>query len=169
MCDVTMPGRGPTPDSARKWGLPPEKRLGRNSPLPLPAFPPHSSCFCQRVGQGLDPRPSNPPNPPPTTTRPHALDTAAEWLGLCAVTEPFRIGFLLMYSIPECEWVEPRSGPNSISSPLAPWLHLPIYLRLHPSLLAIKGVTKWQSENSLTLLKKEEGVHCPHLPHLPSL
>lgn len=106
---------------------------------------------------------------PPLPTRPHALDTAAEWLGFCAAAEPFRIG-LLTYSIPECERLEPRSGPNSISSPLAPWLHLPIHPRPHPSLLAIEGVTKGQSENSLTLLKKkEEGVRCPHLPHLPSL
>lgn len=40
MYDVPLPGKGSTPDPAGKGGLPPEKRLGRNSPLLLPAFPP---------------------------------------------------------------------------------------------------------------------------------
>jgi len=92
MCDVTLSGRGPAPDPAGKGGLPAERRLGRNSPLPLPAFSthtpsptPHSSCFCRRVGRRLDTRPRH--SPP---TRPHALDTAAEWLRPCAVPEALR-------------------------------------------------------------------------------
>lgn len=147
----TLPENGAFP---RRRGLEgtPHSRCLLPPPPPIPAV----SARGQERGWTLG---------PPLPTRPHALDTAAEWLGFYAAAEPFRIGLLLTYSIPECERLEPRSGPNSISSPLAPWLHLPIHPRPHPSLLAIEGVTKGQSENSLTLLKKkEEGVHCPSPP-----
>lgn len=163
MCDVTMPGRGPTPDSASKWAFPQRRGLeGTPHSRCLFPTPPRASCFCQRAGKRLGPG-------SPFPTRPRAW-TLLPRRGLCAVAEPFRIGLLLMYSVPECERLEPRSGPNSISPPWPHGCTFPsIHLRLHPSLLATEGVTKWQSENSLILLKKKEVVHCPYLPDLPSL
>lgn len=50
--------------------------------------------------------------------------------------------------------------------PLALWPHFPIHLRLHPSQLAVEGVTKWPSENSLI---SQEGEGMSLLPHLPPL
>ena len=102
------------PQTLPEEGALPQSRGLEGTPTPVACFPPMPALFLPegKTGWTLGP-------PPPA--RPHAQDTAAERLRLCVVTEPLRTGLPLRYG---CKWLEPRSRPNSVSSP---WPHGPAY------------------------------------------
>ena len=76
MCDVTLLGSAPTPDPAEEGALPQSRGL-EGTPHSCCLLPPISALFLPegKTGWTLGPLPA---------AGPHALDTAAEWLRLCA-------------------------------------------------------------------------------------
>lgn len=122
----TLPENGPSPREEAWKEVPTPVACSPLLPRPIPAV----SAGGQERGWTLG---------SPLPTRPHALDTAAEWLGFCAVAEPFRIGLLLTYSIPECERPEQGQGLTVF---LPPWPHgcaFPSLRGFAPLYLLLKG------------------------------